>query len=429
MGNVEVTAEEKAYLDKLVSAAVNASQAMRRAEGAAKNLALKLLAEKLDHHRADIKRINAEDIENAEESGLESHLVDRLLLNDSRIDGMIASVLQISGMDDPVGDIISGRTLPNGLRLQKVRVPLGVLTVIYESRPNVTIDVGALGMKSSNAVILRGGKEAVRSNMILAEIFQKALNEVKLPAEAVQLLDKTDRHLVPYLLKQKQAIDLVVPRGGAGLISFVSENSLIPVVKHDKGTCHVYIHEKADYSKAEQILVNSKVQRPSVCNAAESVVIDEKFTEKKGLLQALLKEGVKLHADTKTREILEKEAPGLEISELTDEGYGCEYLDLAISVKIARDFEAAISHVAQYSSAHTEAIVTEDYTAAQTFQKVLDSAALFVNCSTRFHDGGEFGLGAEVGIATGKLHARGPMGLTDLTTTKYLVNGTGQIRS
>ncbi|RME92748.1 MAG: glutamate-5-semialdehyde dehydrogenase [Candidatus Hydrogenedentota bacterium] len=422
----ELTADEKAYIANLCKEAKRASAILRSVGTAQKNKALEIMAKLLEENRSKIKQENAVDLENAEAAGISGALLERLQLSDKVIDSIITSLHDIRNLKDPVGEVIAGWKLENGIELNKIRVPIGVLAVIYESRPNVTVDVGALALKSSNAAILRGGKEAIVSNQLLASLFQKALAEAGLPSNAIQLMNKTSRHLVPELLKQDAYIDLVVPRGGEGLIRFVTENSLIPVVKHDKGVCHVYIHETADPDQATKILINAKTQRPSVCNAAECVVLDKDYPEVAQILKTLQEAGVTLRGDSKTQAELQK--LNIPCENLTEEGYHKEYLDLEISVKLVENLEQAILHISEYSSGHSEAIVTRDLEAAHEFTSRLDSAALFVNCSTRFHDGGQFGLGAEVGISTGKLHARGPMSIADLTTSKYILRGQGQIR-
>ena len=422
---MELSIQENTYIQKLVKDAKKASVELREIGTGKKNAVLKSLAELLDVERSEIKLVNSQDIENAQQESLPEAMIDRLLISDKVIDSMIKSLHEIVALKDPVGDIISGSTLPNGLHLKKVRVPIGVIGIIYESRPNVTIDVGALALKSSNAVILRGGKEAILSNKKLARLFQNALISQSIPHSAVQLLEHTQRNLMYGLLRMKNEIDLIVPRGGEGLINYVVENSLIPVIKHDKGVCHVYIHATADRQKAIDIILNSKVQRPGVCNAAETLLMDKSLVYAEDVLQALSENGVTLHGDTLTREFYKN----ISMENIKEEGYHREYLSLDISVKAVDDLSAAIQHINEYSSGHSEAIISEDYSAIETFLQKLDSAALFVNASTRFHDGGQFGLGAEVGISTGKLHCRGPMGLSDLTTSKYIVTGTGQIRN
>jgi len=421
---MELTAAELNYVQQLGRQARHASIELRAAGSDQKDAVLRELAELLDLERPAIKLANSEDVENAREESLSDAMIDRLILSDKVIDSMIQSLREIVALKDPVGEIVSGSTRPNGLNIRKVRVPIGVVGIIYESRPNVTVDVGALGLKSSNAVILRGGKEAIHSNKVLARLFQKALHSQGLPLGAVSLVEQTGRNLLYGLLRQKDFIDLIVPRGGEGLINYVSEHSLIPVVKHDKGVCHVYLHESADREKAKAIVVNSKVQRPGVCNALETLLLDKSLSWAEEVLHTLVEKGVILHGDAMTREFY----PQIGMQHLTDEGYHKEYLSLDLSVKAVDGIEGAVAHINEYSSSHSEAIVAESYTAIETFLQRLDSAALFVNASTRFHDGGQFGFGAEVGISTGKLHCRGPMGLTDLTTTKYIVMGNGQVR-
>ena len=421
---MELSAVEKNYIQQLARDARKASLELRCTGTDKKNEALKTLADFLDKERTEIKLQNSQDVEIAQQESLSGAMIDRLILSDKVIDSMITSLHEIISLKDPVGELVSGWTQPNGLKIQKVRVPIGVICIIYESRPNVTIDVAALGLKSSNAVILRGGKEAIHSNKILTHLFQKAMKARGIPLSSVQLLEQTQRTLLYGLLRMKNDIDLIVPRGGEGLIQFVTENSLIPVIKHDKGVCHVYLHQTADREKAIPIVINAKVQRPGVCNALETLLLDKSLPYAQDVLRALIQEGVTLHGDVMSREFY-KDIP---IQNLTEEGYHKEYLSLDISIKPVDGLDAAIAHINEYSSQHSEAIISESHAAIETFLQRLDSAALFVNTSTRFHDGGQFGLGSEVGISTGKLHCRGPMGLADLTTTKYIVSGNGQIR-
>ena len=422
---VSFTAEEKTYIQQISAQAKKASIQLRLASGGQKNEALMRLAELLEKNRSEIKDKNAQDVDKAQSNALPQPMIDRLQITDKVIDGMIGSLSEIKNLKDPVKEVTAGWQLPNQLQIQKLRVPIGVITIIYESRPNVTVDVGALGLKSSNAVILRGGKESIQSNIYLARLFQKALSQAKLPSESIQLLERTSRHLMILLLQQKEHIDLVVPRGGEALIQFVTENSFIPVVKHDKGVCHIYIHSSAPREMAIEVLLNSKIQRPGVCNAAECVIFDQNFEFIGDSLQALKEAGVTLHADAKTKAQL----PEYDIEDLLEDGYNQEYLSMDISVKLSDHLEHALEHILTYGSSHSEAIIAQDAQVIQKFLDSLDSAALFVNSSTRFHDGGQFGLGAEVGISTGKLHSRGPMGLSDLTTTKYIVHGDGQVRT
>ncbi|MDH4262664.1 MAG: glutamate-5-semialdehyde dehydrogenase [Spirochaetia bacterium] len=425
---MELSSEDLHYIQQLGKNARKASIELRSIGTDKKNNALLKLAEMLDNERAAIKLANSQDVENAQQESLSPALIDRLILSDKSIDSMIQSLNEIVSLKDPVGEIISGWTQPNGLNIKKVRVPIGVIAIIYESRPNVTIDVAALGLKSSNAVILRGGKEAIHSNKILTQLFQKSVRLENISTSSVQLVEHTQRNLLYGLLRLKNDIDLIVPRGGEGLINFVSQNSLIPVIKHDKGVCHMYLHNSSDKEKAIPVVINSKVQRPGVCNALETLLLDKDLPYAEEVLLALVEHGVNLHGDTLTREFYENLNNKIIIHNLTDEGYHKEYLSLDISIKVVDSLEGAISHINEYSSLHSEAIISESYSAIEIFLNKLDSAALLVNTSTRFHDGGQFGLGAEVGISTGKLHCRGPMGLSDLTTAKYIVSGNGQIR-
>ncbi|MCB1178084.1 MAG: glutamate-5-semialdehyde dehydrogenase, partial [Leptospiraceae bacterium] len=332
------------------------------------------------------------------------------------------AVREIANLPDPVGVITRGTKLPNGLELSTKQVPLGVVLVIYESRPNVTIDVASLAFKSGNAAILRGGSEAFHSNLFLSNLFRKVLKENNIEEDALTFVDKTDRSYMLPLLKQTSTIDIVVPRGGEGLIKYVSENSLIPVVKHDKGVCNLFLDSNFSTEEAVSIITNSKMQRPSVCNALENLFIHKDFPNIKELLSKLKENGIELLGDDKSIEIFS------EIKKATDEDYFTEFLDNRLSLKIVDNIDSAMEEIVQYSSGHTEAILSNDNSNIQKFLTELDSAALFVNCSTRFHDGGEFGLGAEVGISTGKLHVRGPMGLMHLTTTKTILMGNGHIR-
>lgn len=416
------------YIHKIAENALDVSQDLRVARTAQKNAVLTYLAELLSKRRTDLQAENARDIAYAREANLEASLVDRLTLSDKVLQSMSKALVEIAALPDPVGEVIEGRTLMSGVRLTKVRAPLGVVAMIYESRPNVTTDVGALCLKSGNAVILRGGKEAIHSNRALVKLFHEALESQGLPAESVQLIEKTERALIVDLVRCVRQIDLVVPRGGEALIQFVTENSLIPVVKHDKGVCNIYIEKDAPLKMALDIVLNAKTQRPGVCNAAECLLIHSGWPHAAELLKALTEKGVSLHSNSAG--VAYAAANGVTAEPfLNDLGFGHEYLSLAISVRPVRDLDEAVHHILQYGSKHSEAIITNDYTLAQRFIDSLDSAAVFVNCSTRFHDGGEFGLGAEVGIATGKLHVRGPMGLKDLTTTRYVALGSGEVRA
>lgn len=413
---------ESIYVEELCQSAKKAYRQIRKLNSSKKNAVLSRLAKALIDRKEEILKENAKDLEAGKSKGLSSALLDRLALDEKRITNLSNAVQEIKALPDPVGEATRGLTLPNGVRLITKRVPLGVVMVIYESRPNVTIDVGALSFKSGNACILRGGSEAIHSNTILAKIFQDCIREEGLPPEAVSFVDRTEREYMIPFLKQTAHIDIVVPRGGEGLIRFVSENSLIPVVKHDKGVVNLYIDKSADPNKAVPIAINSKVQRPGVCNAAENLILHSGYPHTKELLQALADKGVQLLLDPRSLAIFPQGKP------VQEDEYLEEFLDLRLSVKTVDSIQEAIDFIEVVSSGHTEAIVTEDVSAANVFMESLDSAALFLNVSTRFHDGGEFGLGAEVGISTGKLHVRGPMGLVHLTTTTTYAEGEGQVR-
>lgn len=382
------------------------------------------LSRLLDEKRADIQAANAIDLKAAADNGLSKAMIDRLTLNDARIDDLVSSVQEIKAFEDPLG-VSEGRRLDNGLVLDKVQVGIGVVGFIYESRPNVTIDAVALCVKSGNAVLLKGGKEAVQSNLILESICRMALKEAGLPDGLVCLLDCCDRAVVGHLCKQEGLVDLVIPRGGSGLIRHVVEVSTVPVIKHDAGNCHIYVEASADHEEALAIVENAKTQRPGVCNAVESLVVDESIAaEFLPKLEAQLKaKGVELRCCDKAHAILPQSTLA------KDEDWGTEYLDLIISVKLVSNFDEAVQHITRYSSGHTEAICTKNIKAARAFEEQIDSSVVLVNASTRFSDGGQFGLGAEIGISTNRLHARGPMGAASLTTYKYVVRGDGQIRN
>lgn len=414
--------ESVEYTDNIAKRASGAKREIRTLKTSIKNDVLKLLAEELLKNKESIIKENAKDIEAGKEKNLSPALLDRLLLNEKRIDSLANSVLEIASLPDPIGEVVRGVHLPNGVELVSKRVPLGVVLVIYESRPNVTIDVGALSFKSGNVAILRGGSEAIHSNLVLIGIFRSVLKQKNITEDAVLFVDKTDRSHIVSLLKKDKEIDIVVPRGGEGLISFVTENSKIPVVKHDKGVCNIFVDASADFDKAVNILLNAKTQRPGVCNAVENIIIHKDFPKTKELFTALKAKGVDLLLDNSLLQIF----PDARLA--TDDDYALEFLDLRLSAKMVSNLEEAIVFIEKYSSGHSEAILSEDHKSIEKFLSQLDSAALFVNCSTRFHDGGEFGFGAEVGISTGKLHVRGPMGLVHLTTTKTILRGDGQVR-
>ncbi len=366
---------------------------------------------------------NQKDMLNAKEMNLSSAMVDRLLLNEERVGGMAKSLREIAMLKEPVGRVLDGWWNDDGLRIEKVSVPIGVIGVIYESRPNVTADVGALCFKSGNVAILKGGKEAEHSNRAIAKVLQDVLERNGLPKEIISLLPDSSRAGVDYLIKQDRYVDLIVPRGGEGLIRYVSNNATVPVVKHDKGLCHTYIEASADLDMAVKIAVNAKCDRPGVCNAMETLIVDRAIAKEAlpKLKEAFDKMGTELRADSEALEVIEA-APA------TEEDFDTEYLANILSIKIVNGIDEAIEHIAKYGSGHSEAIVTQDYAKAEEFLNRVDASSVYVNASTRFTDGGVFGFGAEVGISTNKLHARGPMGINELTTYKYKIYGTGQIR-
>lgn len=414
--------KEIEYAEDLCSRAKKASKVLKQLSSSKKNKILLSLADLLEKRKAEILLANELDLTDGKKKNISSALMDRLLLNEKRVFSMASAVREIAALPDPIGEVTRGITLPNGLELVTRRVPLGVVMVIYESRPNVTIDVGALSFKSGNACILRGGSEAFYSNEILIKLFHEILIKEEIDIGSVVFVDKTDRSFMIPFFQQTSLIDIVVPRGGEGLIRFVSENSKIPVVKHDKGVCNLYIDQDADPEKVIPIVINSKVQRPGVCNSTENLILHNGYPFRKELLEALAKEGVELLLDPSSLALYPNGKP------VKEQDYLEEFLDLRLSIKTVSSLEEALAFIEKTSSGHTEAIVTEDLNTARIFTNSLDSAALFINCSTRFHDGGEFGLGAEVGISTGKLHVRGPMGLVHLTTTTTYVTGNGQIR-
>ncbi len=397
-----------------------------------KNKTLIRTAEILDGSRNRIKEANTKDVELARSKGLKEAVIDRLLLNDRRIDGMIKVLKDVASLPDPVGEIVKMWTLPNGLRVGRMRVPLGVIFIVYESRPNVTVEAAALCMKSSNAVILRGGKEAINSNRILVEILKEASKETGFPTEAIQFIERTEREIVWKILKMEGKVDVVIPRGGESLIKAVVEHSRIPVIKHYKGVCNIYVDDKADIKKACNIVYNAKVQRPSVCNAVENLLIHRKILPEflPKIAYHLGKAGVELRCDEESLKFI-KENPHLSFVKAVpakESDYYEEFLDLILAIKVVEDIDEAINFIEKYGSGHSDAIVTEDYSRAMKFLKEVDSAAVYVNASTRFTDGNEFGLGAEMGISTDKIHARGPMALEELTIPKFIILGEGQIR-
>lgn len=412
------------YCQELARSARQAGRELATLPGAVRNAAVEGLARLLREHRSEILSANEKDVRAANESDLPAAQADRLRLNESRIEAMAKAAEEIVAQPDPVGRIIESNVRPNGLEVQKVRVPLGVVFFIYESRPNVTTDAAALCLKSGNAVILRGGKEAFRSNRVLVDIVQRALEAAGAPRTAVQLVETTDRQAVGLLLQQSAFIDVAIPRGGEELIRRVVADAKMPVLKHYKGVCHVYIDKDADLEMAVAIAENAKCQRPAVCNAAETLLVHQAVaaTHLPAIAERLRARGVELRGCERARAHL----PGCRPAAEAD--YYAEYLDLILAVRVVDDLAQAVEHIAHYGSAHTEAIVTNSYDAARRFVAAVDSSAVMVNASTRFNDGGEFGLGAEIGISTDKFHARGPCGLNELTTYKYVVYGSGQVR-
>ncbi len=389
-----------------------------------KNDALIKISEELRNNIDLIIEKNNIDLENAVENGMSKSMQDRLKLDEKRITAIADACVNLSKLDDPVGEIVGGGVRPNGMKIEKVRVPMGVIGIIYEARPNVTVDAASLCLKSGNTVILRGGKEAFESNKILMKLMRNAVEKAGFSPDIMQLVEDTSRETATEMMKLDGYIDVLIPRGGAGLISSVVKNATVPVIETGTGNCHLYVDESADLTMAVDILNNGKTQRPSVCNALESLLVNEKIASEFLPLakQKLDESNVEIRGCEKTKEIL----PDVVLA--TEEDYGTEFLDYIISVKVVADVDEAISHISEYTTGHSECIVTKSLENAEKFQMSIDAAAVYVNCSTRFTDGEEFGLGAEIGISTQKLHARGPMGLRELTTTKYLISGKGQIR-
>ncbi|OAM51871.1 glutamate-5-semialdehyde dehydrogenase [Methylovorus sp. MM2] len=417
--------EIKAYMQTLGKEARSASRLMAKADTNTKNLALLTIAQAIRRHQAALLAANQADMENARANGLDAAMLDRLALTEKSITNMAEGLEQIAALSDPIGEISDLKYRPSGIQVGKMRVPLGVIGIIYEARPNVTIDAAGLCIKSGNAAILRGGSEAIECNRVLAKIVHEGLHTAGLPSAAIQVVETTDRAAVGELITMNQYVDVIVPRGGKGLIERISKEARIPVIKHLDGNCHVYVDESADMEKAVRILENSKTQRLGTCNTAESLLVARNIakTALPKLAKMLLTKGVEIRGCDETRALVP------ETKTATEEDYYTEYLDNIISVKVVTDVDEAITHINQYSSQHTEAIVTENYTHAHRFLREVDSSSVLVNASTRFADGFEFGLGAEIGISTDKLHARGPVGLDGLTSLKYIVFGNGEVRS
>ncbi len=389
-----------------------------------KNRGLRAAAEALVRYKAEILEANQRDLERAKKNGMRQALLDRLQLSEDRIQGMAEGLLQVAGLEDPIGEVVGMKLRPNGLRIGQKRVPLGVIGIIYEARPNVTADAFGLCFKSGNVCILKGGSDAIDSNQKIVEVIRAALKEEGLPEDALLFIADTDRETTREFMRMNSYVDVLIPRGSAGLIQAVVENSTIPVIETGTGNCHIFVDETADFDMALEIIDNAKTQRIGVCNACESLVVSSKIAEEfLPLLKARLdKKQVEIRGDKRAREILPS------IVEAVEEDWGKEYLDYVISLKIVDCFEDAVSHINRYNTKHSEAIVTRDYCHAERFLNEVDAAVVYVNASTRFTDGFEFGFGAEIGISTQKIHARGPMGLKELTTLKYVVYGDGQVR-
>lgn len=404
----------------------HAARSMARANRAWKDKGLRAIGAALLDSRAQILAANAKDVEAGRANGTSAALLDRLTLNDARIEALAAALENLAGLPDPVGNVVRGQTLPNGLRLRQVNVPMGVVAAIYEARPNVTVDIAGLALKSGNAVILRGGTAAAATNEALIRVLRDALASVGLPADAVQTVDQFGREGANVLMRARGRVDVLIPRGGRDLIQTVVTNSSVPVIETGEGNVHIFIDESASEDMAVDILLNAKTQRPSVCNTVETLLVHSGSTVLPAVAAALRKAGVTLHADERVRAAL---PASVESVPATDEDWATEYMDLDLAVGMVDSLDEAVQHIRKWSTGHTEAIITNDLANAERFISEIDSAAVIVNASTRFTDGGELGLGAEVGISTQKLHARGPMGLTELTTTKWIVQGEGQIRS
>ncbi len=414
----------KQYVSEKAKKAKAAARALANVPTPVKNDALLRMAEGLEKESSNLITENKKDLIAAEQKGLSKAMIDRLTLNRDRIAAMAAGLREVAALPDPVGEVLKMWRRPNGIQIGRMRVPIGLIGIIYESRPNVTADSAALCLKSGNAVILRGGSEAIYSNTAIASVLSKAASEATLPAGAISFIENPDRACIMEMLKLNQYIDLIIPRGGEELIRMVSENSTIPVIKHDKGICHVYVDAKADLAMAEEICFNAKVQRPGTCNAMETMLVHQVVAAEflPAIIGRMKKAGVEIRGCPETRKIV------ADIKAATGQDWDTEYNDLLLNVKTVGSIEAAMEHIAAHGSQHSEAIVTNDYQNALRFQREVDASAVFVNASTRLNDGFEFGLGAEIGISTTRIHARGPMGLEELTSTKFIVFGNGQIR-
>jgi len=405
--------------------AKDASRILANLSAQEKNEALLSIAKGIEKNKSKILSANIIDIKRAKENNLSPALIDRLTLTPQRIENICKSLKQLTKLPDPVGRVINRVVRPNKLKIEKISVPIGVIGIIYESRPNVTVDAASLCLKAGNAVILRGGKESINSNIALYQIMINSLRKTKVPPESIQMIKSTDRKMVNHMLKLDKYIDLIIPRGGTSLIKFVAKNSTIPVIKHSDGICHTYVDKHADIDIAKAVCFNAKVQRPGVCNAMETLLVHKDITKVflPQVIDMFRNAGVEIRGCKETRKLVS------EIKLAKEKDWSTEYLDLILSIKIVSSEEEAINHINTYGSCHSDAIITKNSSSADKFLKEVDSATVYVNSSTRFTDGGEFGLGAEIGISTGKLHARGPMGLEELTTYKYLIFGKGQIRT
>jgi glutamate-5-semialdehyde dehydrogenase len=412
-------------IEDMAKDAKAAARELRRLERAQKDAALELMAERLVKRQKNIIEENKKDLSRAREAGMSSAMIDRLTLDENVIKGMADGLREVAALADPVGEITGMWKRPNGLQAGRVRIPLGVIGFIYESRPNVTVDAAALCLKSGNAVILKGGSEAINSNLILADLLAGALKATGLPPNAIQVIPVTDREAVNILIGLEDYLDIIIPRGGEGLIRFVTSHSRIPVLKHYKGVCHIYVDKFADLEMAKEVCFNAKVQRPGVCNAMETMLVHEDIARDflPSMWKLFREAGVEIRGCPKTLELIPEAKPAVE------EDWPAEFLDLILAVKVVPNMQEALDHIEKYSSNHTEAIITKDYNCSRRFLAEVDSSVVFVNASTRFNDGNQLGLGAEIGINTSKLHAFGPMGLEELTTTKFIVYGQGQIRS
>jgi glutamate-5-semialdehyde dehydrogenase len=420
---ITLTPAEQQIRDQCVSAR-QAAQTLATLPTARLDDMLDEIAAALERDKETIFAANAKDIAAAEQAGLHASLIDRLRITEKTLASMVKGVRQVRALPQPLGQKMAEWTRPNGIAISKIRVPIGVIAIIYESRPNVTIDAAVLCLKTGNATVLRGGKEAIHSNRALIAALAHCPS---LPKGAVQLIDNTDRALIPFLCRQNELIDLIIPRGGHGLIETVVSESRIPVIKHAHGVCSVFVHAKADIDMAESVTLNAKVQRPGVCNAIETLLVDRAIADKfiPRIATALTKAGVEIRGDETVRKLVS----GDNIKAATEADWTTEYLDLILAVRVVDGLDGALEHLAKYSSHHSDAIITTDHAAAERFLNEVDSATVYWNASTRFTDGGEFGFGAEIGISTDKLHARGPMGLDELTSYKFVIRGNGQVRT